>query len=243
MPVGYEAAHQEWLRAGAGTFRARFRFGAPKEFYTTPYWAMVRQSTLERDGFKCFRCGAACEEVHHLHYEYIGADHLHPESMVSACRVCHGLVEYGRNAQSLIPKIKRRIASCRGFVEGKKGYEDHTPVKAFARLLEYRDELAELKHLYTTGVPFSTVRERKQPSDPSQTELDSHNLRVREQRELELQLHTFSKAYWEDAEEVVNQWLGTDREKVERIVELLADEIQKCSQFADQVLQPKSFLT
>jgi hypothetical protein len=135
VPSGYEAAHWEWLYQGAKDFRIRFGLDAQQAFYRTQYWRLVSQATLQRDGFTCFRCGEQASQVHHLHYRFMWENHLHPEALVSVCYVCHGLVEYARQAEALVPIIHRRIYSCQGFVDGTPCSERGNPVRVFSRLL------------------------------------------------------------------------------------------------------------
>jgi hypothetical protein len=178
---GYESAHEKWLAQNPEEFRKRFRVGAPREFYASRYWKLVRQATLERDSFKCFRCSKNAVQVHHLHYEFMGEDHLHPETLVSICLDCHSVVEYGRHAEALVPVIRRRIRSCKGFAEHKPGFQDQTPVKVFARLLEYRDKLADLRSLFEARTPYTNSRLGvANENDPWRTPLSLHNKRVQD---------------------------------------------------------------
>ena len=75
VPSGYEAAHSEWLRQGAKAFHTRFQQSANDTFYRTKSWRLVRQATLQRDRYTCYRCGEQAAQVHHLHYRFKWEDH------------------------------------------------------------------------------------------------------------------------------------------------------------------------
>ena len=242
VALGFEAAHEEWLSQGSHEFKKPFRFGAPKEFYATQYWKLVRQATLERDCFKCYRCGKQANQVHHLRYDFIGEDHLHTETLVSICPGCHGMVEYGRNAQELVRnRIRPRISSCQGFVEGRRGCRDQNPVKAFSRLLEYRYELAELERLYETQIPYSNKRLGtgiKKELDRWATKLSRHNNQVEEGKTFLAKLHQKGAEYQRLATVEVSAWTGSEEDKTSRIIPLLEREVEKCLEFANKVVQP-----
>jgi hypothetical protein len=95
VPIGFEAAHEEWLsRGGKAVLKC-------KNFYESQYWKLVRQTVLASKSFLCCRCGGEANQVHHLHYEHAGEEHFYPENLVAVCRSCHGLVEYARKTESL----------------------------------------------------------------------------------------------------------------------------------------------
>lgn len=69
------------------------------EYLKHPLWQKLRIEVLERDGFKCRKCGksigASSLEVHHKQYhpgkrpwEYP------PEELISLCRTCHELFHF-----------------------------------------------------------------------------------------------------------------------------------------------------
>jgi len=217
---GFESAHQEWLSQGAHEFKKPFRLGAPKEFYATHYWKLVRQAALGRDCFKCFRCGSQADQVHHLCYSFIGEDHLHPETLVSVCRGCHGVVEYGRKALELACVIDRRISLCYGFIEGQKGCGDQNTVKVFSRLLEYRDRLAKLEQLYEAQTPYNSKRRIRTGAE--------------EKKAFRAEWQQKDAEYQRLAKEQVNSWVGSESEKVSRIIPLLEREIEKCRDFSNK---------
>ncbi|MGO9476516.1 MAG: hypothetical protein ACLP7I_01080 [Limisphaerales bacterium] len=151
----FEAAHAEWLKIGGETFRDCHRPSVRPNFYRSHYWKLVKGAVLISVNFKCCRCNGHARQVHHLHYDFVGEDHFHPESLVAICRPCHGLVEHARNAEALISRISRRISLCKGFMEDRRGCLDQNAVHVTARLLEYRDELAELRQLFETQTFYS----------------------------------------------------------------------------------------
>src|SRR5581483_897634 len=142
---GFEVAHAEWLRIGGPAFREVHRFGPRSDFCRSQYWKLGKEALLVAREFKCCRCTGNANQVHHLNYDYVGEDHLHPETLVAVCRPCHGLVEYARKAESLMSRISRRISLCNGFLEDHRGCLDQNATHIYARLLEYQDELGELR--------------------------------------------------------------------------------------------------
>ncbi len=52
-------------------------------------WATLRKLVLERDEFRCVKCFAAADHVHHLTYERWQNEEL--SDLVSLCRGCHEL--------------------------------------------------------------------------------------------------------------------------------------------------------
>jgi len=227
VPPGFEAAHEEWLSQRAGGFNRRVGYG-DAAFYDTRYWTLVRKAILERDGFKCFRCSEVATQVHHLHYNFKREDHLHPEALVSICRPCHGLVEYARNAEDLVSRIRCRIKCCQGFVDGRSGYEDQNPVKVYSRLIEYRESLSELRGLYESKTAY-----RSAPVVESKEEKA-----FRAQGRVVLSLSNESLERNARATLLINAWNGSEREKAARIIPLLERELEDCLEFGKLVLKP-----
>jgi hypothetical protein len=244
VPSGYEAAHSEWLCQGGNAFKTRFQQAANDTFYRTHYWRLVREATLQRDRYTCYRCGEQATQVHHRHYWFKWEDHLHPETLVSVCYMCHGVIEYAREAETLAPRIGRRISACRSFADGSPWSEGGSPVKAFARLLEYREKFAEIRRLYESGVHYNSNREEAEaihkekaqvatgvpgrlqgivylPLDAPDAELDARD-------------EEFNRV----AKTKIGSWTGSDREKAARIIPLLEQELQNCLEFASRVVQP-----
>ena len=220
VPTGFEAAHDEWLKIGGQTFRERHRFGAGPEFYRTYYWKLVRDAVLASKGFKCCRCNGDAKLVHHLNYDHVGEDHLHLESMAAVCKSCHGLVEYARNAESLISRISRRISLCKGFLSDR--YREQNPAHICARLLEYQDKLAKLRNLFASKIHYRNPRIK--------SEAESEVIISRHQKE--------RQAYEEQAVNLVSTWSGSEKEKAERLLPMLELEIQNCRNFIAEVFAP-----
>ncbi|TYB74373.1 HNH endonuclease [Bizionia myxarmorum] len=57
-------------------------------------WRKKREYVFKRNNYKCERCGAQAEFVHHLTYERVGYEK--PEDLMSVCKSCHGK-EHGEN--------------------------------------------------------------------------------------------------------------------------------------------------
>ena len=223
VPIGFELAHEEWLAIGGKEFQEEcWSKGENFAYYRTRYWALVRQAIFARDSATCFRCQASAGHVHHLTYDFIGIDHLHPEALVSVCAPCHQLVEYARLAESLISRIDRRISLCKGFLEDS--CLDQNAAHVYARLLEYQDELAGLQTLFATGTAYTNSRTK---SDAKANAAVSR---------FGIELHV----YEERAASLVSAWQGSEKEKAERLLPMLALEIQQCERFAAAVLEPVS---
>lgn len=64
---------------------ARFNF---KRYLASREWALVKRAVRERSGGLCERCHfRTADEVHHLTYERIGAEHL--DDLLYLCKPCH----------------------------------------------------------------------------------------------------------------------------------------------------------
>jgi hypothetical protein len=220
VPTGFEAAHDEWLRIGGQTFCELHRFGAGPNFYRSKYWKLVKDGVLVSKGFKCCRCNEDANVVHHLNYDYIGKDHIHPESLVAVCKSCHGLIEYARNTESLISRISRRISLCKGFLSDR--YREQNPAHICARLLEYQDKLAKLRNLFASKIHYRNPRIK--------FEAESEAVVSRHQNE--------RRAYEEEAANLVSTWNGSEKEKAERLLPMLELEIQNCRKFIAEVFEP-----
>ena len=222
VPEGFEAAHEEWLRTGGPAFREVHRFGPCPDFYRSRYWKLVKECFLTSKGFKCLRCGGYADQVHHLYYDCRGEDHFHPESLVAVCGPCHGLMEYARNAEALISRISRRISLCEGFLDKSRGCLDQNPVHVCARLLEYQDELAQLRKLFQADTYYRNSRVT--------TERDAEAFDAWYRQKTE--------AYEKRAADMVSTWAGTDEEKSRLLLSMLAQEIENCRGFIAEVREP-----
>ena len=152
----------------------------------------------------------------------MGEDHLYPETLVAVCTSCHGLVEYARKAESLISRISRRISLCKGFLEDRRGCLDQNAAHIYARLLEYQDELPELRKLFATKTYYGNRRIK------SKTEAEAVSARFRQERQ----------SYEEQAANLVSTWNGSEKEKAERLLPMLELEIQNCRKFVAEVFEP-----
>ena len=53
-------------------------------------WAVVRRAVLDRDGWRCVKCGKAGRmEVDHIIPVQFGGDWWPPEGLQTLCRSCH----------------------------------------------------------------------------------------------------------------------------------------------------------
>ena len=54
------------------------------------HWRVVRKRVLERDGYRCRKCGKAGRlEVHHVVSVYDGGRPFHDDNLITLCRGCH----------------------------------------------------------------------------------------------------------------------------------------------------------
>lgn len=61
-------------------------------FLKSAYWKYVHNLVVNRDGFKCVKCGNEGNlQVHHLTYKHHYKEHLHLGDLVTLCRDCHRL--------------------------------------------------------------------------------------------------------------------------------------------------------
>ncbi len=68
------------------------------QYLLSEEWDQKRQATLDRDDWKCTRCGAkypgAFLEVHHLTYARIYKEHL--SDLATLCEDCHDEETFSR---------------------------------------------------------------------------------------------------------------------------------------------------
>jgi len=223
-PSGFEAAHEEWLSLGGEKFRDIYRFHATADFYESRYWELVREEILAIRNFRCCRCGGEAYQVHHLNYNHVGEDHFYPESLVAICRPCHGLVEYARQAESLVSRIQRRISLCNDFLEDRRGCLDQNATHIYARLLEYQDQLAELQRLFSDNIHYNNTQNRTRP------EVQAIVIKFQQKRE----------AYEQRAKFVISKWSGDEKEKAEQLLPMQDAEIANCWKFVEEVFAPVS---
>lgn len=68
-------------------------------------WPSIRRAVLERDGWRCYRCGAAADEVDHVVPAYLGGTD-DPSNLAAICRRCHAQ-KTGREARAAQPSRRR----------------------------------------------------------------------------------------------------------------------------------------
>lgn len=218
VPKGFEEAHAEWLRSNGTEMRRKFMVGYCPEFYRTTYWKLVKAAVLKRDGSVCCRCAAPANQVHHLDYRRRGEDHFYPDSLLSLCRDCHGLVEYARLAEGMMSTFRYRIARIREFLEGNARSASETPLKSLSRLLEYRDELAGYKAKFQSQI----VYEGSKP--------------VKDRKAWEIAYRGRMDGLQGSAQALLDSWNGTDHEKSARVLGMVEAEMQSCANFIAEVL-------
>lgn len=68
----------------------RIRYNLFESYYYTNEWKELRQKVFQRDNYKCLKCGAKAEQVHHETYERFKAEKI--EDLSSICVPCHNLI-------------------------------------------------------------------------------------------------------------------------------------------------------
>lgn len=87
-----------------------------QDYLQSPFWFVIRNIVLYRDGFKCRVCTGKATTVHHISYD---ADVLYGkdlEPLVSVCEPCHTAIEFdddGRKISDLAVKKERYEMLCR----------------------------------------------------------------------------------------------------------------------------------
>lgn len=219
VPLGFEAAHIEWLKLGGQTIRHKFRDGSQEAFYQTVYWKLVREAIYRRDSYQCRRCGEVAEQVHHLNYLHRGEDHFYPENLVSVCRRCHVLVEFARLAQSRLYSFRYRQTRVQEYLADDPKSANETPFKSLSRLLEYRMRIEDLRKGYETAKACSDL-------DHKSVEPNSFG-----------HLNTVHKAAINDeTKTILDSWHLPEKEKSKRILAMLIEDINKCSGFISEAL-------
>ncbi|HEY0939245.1 MAG TPA: hypothetical protein VGE08_04020 [Steroidobacter sp.] len=68
-----------------------------EDYLQSPFWFLIRNVVLFRDGFKCRVCAAKASAVHHISYEPGVLYGMNLEPLVSICDPCHELIEFDEN--------------------------------------------------------------------------------------------------------------------------------------------------
>ena len=58
-----------------------------KRYLKSPWWRKKREEKFKSVAYLCERCGKAATEVHHKHYDSLGAEVL--SDLEALCRPCH----------------------------------------------------------------------------------------------------------------------------------------------------------
>ena len=67
-------------------------------------WAAARQRVLNRDGWRCKRCGLRGRlEIHHVTPLHLGGDGYALDNLETLCRSCHFAVTAEGNRRKLTP--------------------------------------------------------------------------------------------------------------------------------------------
>ena len=110
-------------------------------------------------------------------------------------------------------------------------------MKAFARLLEYREKFVEIRRLYESGVHYNSNREEAEAIHKEKAQVAT-GVPGRLQGIVYLPLDARDAEFNRVAKAEIDSWTGSDREKAARIIPLLEQELQNCLEFASRVVQP-----
>ena len=67
-------------------------------------WQRVRQRVLNRDGWRCKRCGLRGRlEIHHVTPLHLGGDGYALDNLETLCRGCHVIISAADNRRKLTP--------------------------------------------------------------------------------------------------------------------------------------------
>jgi predicted RNA-binding Zn-ribbon protein involved in translation (DUF1610 family) len=251
VPAGFEIVHEEWLKQGGNVYADRDE-DSLDGYYSTRYWRRVKEILLSEADRRCYRCWGTAKYVHHLSYEFVGEDHLHPEYLVAVCRACHMLVEYARIAETLTSRIRRRIVGCQMYINGCPLAQP--PTVTCSSLLEYQDQLRLLRQFYEGGIPFGwspfcwkglrkrLAKERRlllgDTSGQQRLSIGEARGVTLSEKRLAGERETRARSRGLRAKGIVESWSGTEVEKAVRMVLLLKDEIANYKAFAASVLAP-----
>jgi hypothetical protein len=74
------------------TFRGKRSVRPIPRIYRTPAWFALRKRVLQRDGYRCQRCGGRAVCAHHLNYQY--GVICPTRFLVALCWRCHRLIHH-----------------------------------------------------------------------------------------------------------------------------------------------------
>ena len=78
-----------------------------QRLYRSRRWQRMRTSILERDGWRCRRCGKAGRlEVDHVVPMAVGGDPWEPANLQALCRGCHSAKTRAENPRPLDPEVE-----------------------------------------------------------------------------------------------------------------------------------------
>ena len=104
-----------------------------KSIYATTRWRAVRRAVLDRDGWKCRKCGGRGRmEVHHRKPLAEGGDPFDMAGLESICRGCHIALTTGQNRKPADPEMGQWAAYIKQLISQTEGTNHDEIAKAGA---------------------------------------------------------------------------------------------------------------
>lgn len=81
-----------------------------EEYLNSDEWKKIRLRILEREKWKCQRCGATAKDVHHRKYDFVS---IRPDNILMAlCRDCHNLAHKAIECRVLPKSHSEKMLKC-----------------------------------------------------------------------------------------------------------------------------------
>jgi len=129
-----------------------------QQYLKSDHWKHLRYSVLKRDGFKCVKCGSACElQAHHVIYRRRFVDSLE-QDLISVCKSCHESIHKvnGHQKEKVVVFKKKVLKESSRSTDGTPIIEDW---KTFCKARSQRQ---------ITRKEFIQIRKRKFPNRKQQ---------------------------------------------------------------------------